>query len=65
MLFAVHPVLIELHVKLLRRIHKKLSNVTADRWEKGVVKVRILPTICIGTRHKYTPGNILICKLTH
>lgn len=39
-IILVHPVLVELHVKLLRRIHKKLSNVTADRWEKGIVKVR-------------------------
>ncbi|XP_053388432.1 remodeling and spacing factor 1-like, partial [Mercenaria mercenaria] len=34
----VSPLLIDLHVRLLRRIHKKLSNVTADRWERGVVK---------------------------
>ncbi|KAL4220405.1 respiration factor rsf1 [Mactra antiquata] len=34
----VSPVLIDLHVRLLRRTHKKLSSVTAERWLRGIVK---------------------------
>ncbi|KAH3811913.1 hypothetical protein DPMN_140330 [Dreissena polymorpha] len=34
----VHPTLIDIHVKLLRRIHKKYSSVSTERWEKTVIK---------------------------
>ncbi|KAH3811873.1 hypothetical protein DPMN_140290 [Dreissena polymorpha] len=34
----VHPTLIDIHVRLLRRIHKKYSSVSTERWEKTVIK---------------------------
>lgn len=42
--FEVPKELVELHLKLMRKIGK---SVTADRWEKYLIKVQILKLLCL------------------
>ena len=56
---SVAPTLLEVLLKLLRRVRK---SVAADKWEKGLVKVNIIPKVFILDKYHDLKSYILLIR---